>query len=40
MSGTAIDPVATLATAKTLADLLPPEDRMELMRHLVARATP
>jgi hypothetical protein len=40
MSGTAIDPVATLATAKTLADLLPPEGRMELMRHLMARATP
>lgn len=40
MSGTAIDPVATLATGKTLADLLPPEGRMELMRHLMARATP
>ena len=40
MSGSAIDPVATLATAKTLADLLPAEGRMELMRHLMSRATP
>ena len=40
MSGSAIDPVTTLATAKTLADLLPPEGRMELMRHLMSRATP
>lgn len=40
MSGSAIEPVATLATAKTLADLLPPEGRMELMRHLMSRATP
>ena len=40
MSGSSIDPVTTLATAKTLADLLPPEARMELMRHLMSRATP
>lgn len=40
MSGSAIDPVSTLATAKSLADLLPPEGRMELMRHLMSRATP
>lgn len=40
MSAFSIDPVATLATAKTLADLLPPEGRMELMRHLMSRATP
>jgi hypothetical protein len=40
MSGPSIDPVTTLATAKTLADLLPPEGRMELMRHLMSRATP
>jgi len=40
MSAVAIDPLATLTTAKTLADLLPPEGRMELMRHLMSRATP
>ena len=32
--------MTTLATARTLADLLPPEARMELMRHLMSRATP
>jgi hypothetical protein len=40
MSGPLIDPVSTLATAKTLAELLPPEGRMELMRHLMSLATP
>ena len=40
MSGSVIDSVATLTTAKTLADLLPAEGRMELMRHLMSRATP
>lgn len=35
-----MDPVSTLITAKALSDMLPPEGRMELMRHLMSRATP